>query len=53
MRHSSNYEPHDAGGQALREYWIPAEELTAFNEAIVGAIEVIAEYRGQPPERVR
>jgi hypothetical protein len=26
------------------EYWIPAEDLTAFNQAIVGTIEIIAEF---------
>ncbi len=40
-----SYEPHEAGGRDLREYWIPAEELDAFNDAIIGTIEVIAEYR--------
>ncbi len=34
------YEPQLAGGSACREYWIPAEELDAFNEAIVGEIVV-------------
>ena len=38
------YPVQGAGGAAHREYWIPAEELPAFNDAIVGAIEVIAEY---------
>ena len=27
------------------EYWIPAEELKAFNDAIIGEIAVVAEYR--------
>jgi hypothetical protein len=40
------YAPQDAGGQAHREYWIPAEDLAAFNEAIIGPIEVVAEFRG-------
>jgi hypothetical protein len=31
-------------GAAHHEYWIPAEELNAFNDAIVGPIEVIATY---------
>lgn len=35
----------DAGGRAHREYWIPAEDLGAFNAAIVGLIEVIHEFR--------
>lgn len=39
------YEVHEAGGQAHREYWIPAEELDAFNAAIVGDVEVVAEFR--------
>jgi hypothetical protein len=30
-----------------REYWIPAEDLAEFNRNIVGAIEVIAEYRNE------
>ena len=34
------YAVQDAGGQAHREYWIPAEDLDAFNAAIVGRIEV-------------
>lgn len=40
-----NYRVEEAGGSAHREYWIPAEELPAFNEAIVGEIEVVAEFR--------
>jgi hypothetical protein len=42
------YDVQDAGGRAHREYWIPAAHLDAFNAAIVGEIEVIAEYRGGP-----
>ena len=33
-----------AAGVTFRELWVPAEELDDFNAAIVGAIEVIAEY---------
>jgi hypothetical protein len=40
-----NYSVQQAGGSAHSEYWIHALELTAFNEAIVGKIEVIAEFR--------
>ncbi|MBY3151184.1 hypothetical protein HFO56_02020 [Rhizobium laguerreae] len=36
----SRYRIEEAGGQAHREYWIPAEDLPAFNEAISGEIEV-------------
>jgi len=38
------YEVHQVGGRATLEYWIPAEELTAFNAAIVGGIQVVREY---------
>jgi hypothetical protein len=40
-----NYSVQQAGGAVHSEYWIPAEEMTAFNEAIVGEIEVVAEFR--------
>ena len=39
-----HYKVHDAGGRAHLEYWIPAEELAAFNAAIVGEIVVTAAY---------
>jgi hypothetical protein len=39
------YSPREAGGLAHLEYWIPAEDLPAFNEAIIGEITVIAEFR--------
>ena len=39
------YEVQSAGGSAHLEYWIPAAELTALNEAIVGEIEIVAEFR--------
>lgn len=32
------------GGRECEELWVPAKELDAFNDAIVGSIEVIAEY---------
>ena len=41
----SRHEPHEAGGRKCREYWIPAEEVGEFNDNIVGAIEVIHEFR--------
>jgi len=41
----NGYDPQEAGGRALREYWIPAEDLEAFNAAIVGPIEVVREFR--------
>ena len=38
------YEVQQAGGRDHLEYWVPAEDLPAFNATLVGAIEVIAEY---------
>lgn len=38
------YPVREAGGGAHREYWIPAEDLPAFNAAIVGAIEVLEKF---------
>ena len=42
------YPVQEAGGSAHREYWIPAEDLPAFNAAIVGPIVVVAAFRGEP-----
>jgi hypothetical protein len=39
------YEVHQVGGQMILEYWIPAEDLDALNEHIVGTIDVVAQYR--------
>ncbi len=39
-----HYEVHQVGSAIHLEYWIPAEELDAFNHNIVGPIEVIAEF---------
>ncbi|MCW6532570.1 hypothetical protein NED98_20170 [Sphingomonas sp. MMSM20] len=39
------YAVQEAGGRAHLEYWIPAEEMDAFNAAIIGKIEVIREFR--------
>lgn len=48
----SRYEVQTVGASVHQEYWIPAEDLEEFNSNIVGAIEVIAEYR-QPSEAAR
>ena len=40
----SRYQIQDAGGREHQEYWIPAEELSAFNAAIEGHIEVVAKF---------
>jgi hypothetical protein len=38
------YKVQEAGGQAHSEYWISAEDLPRFNAAIVGLIEITAEF---------
>jgi hypothetical protein len=40
------YEVRTVGGSEHQEYWIPAADLPAFNRAIVGKIEAIAEFHG-------
>ncbi|MER8864551.1 ADP-ribosylation/crystallin J1 [Mesorhizobium sp. M0751] len=39
------YSVQHAGSRAHLEYWIPAEDLSAFNDAIVGEIQLVAEFR--------
>jgi hypothetical protein len=41
----ARYEPQVVGSAVHRELWVPSEELEAFNDHIVGPIEVIAEFR--------
>jgi hypothetical protein len=43
----ARYPVETAGARRHQEYWIPAEEMDAFNAAIVGPIEVVAEFRGE------
>ena len=38
------YRVEDAGGRAHQEYWIPAQHLQTFNEAIVGTIAVVRRF---------
>jgi hypothetical protein len=40
------YERRIVGGRDHEEYWIPSEDLSGFNAAIIGPIEVIAEFVG-------
>lgn len=40
----SGYNIEEAGGRAHREYWIPAEDLAAFNNAVVGPIEIARSF---------
>src|SRR3984957_7752839 len=39
-----NYRVEKAGGAAHSEYWIPAEDLESFNQAIVGEIQIVTEF---------
>lgn len=41
----SRFERRVVGERVHEEYWIPTEDLEAFNDQIVGPIEVVAEYR--------
>jgi hypothetical protein len=43
----SRYQIRNAGGTRFQEYWIPAEELTEFNQNLVGPIEVLREFSGE------
>jgi hypothetical protein len=43
----TKYEKQVVGASYHEEYWIPAEELDAFNDAIVATIDVIHEF---PPK---
>ena len=44
----SRYPIQTAGARQHQEYWVPAEEMDAFNRSIVGPIEVTATFRGEP-----
>ena len=44
----ARYAVQEAGGRDHLEYWIPAEDLCALNAAIVGKIEVTAEFPAEP-----
>jgi hypothetical protein len=42
---AARYPVQQAGGRDHEELWVPAEELEAFNDGIVGEIHVVAIYR--------
>lgn len=44
LEYLASFEVQRVGGNIHHEYWIPADQIDAFNAAIVGTIEVIAEY---------
>lgn len=41
----SRYPVQTVGSSKHQEYWIPAEQLTEFNQNIIGLIEVIGKFR--------
>lgn len=43
---AAKYPVKIVGAGRHAELWVPAEELEAFNDEIVGTIEVVAEFRG-------
>ena len=43
----AKYQVQTVGDPTHQELWIPAEELGAFNDNIVGDIEVITEFRNR------
>lgn len=45
----AGYQVQQAGGGKFQEYWIPAGDLAAFNDNLVGVIEVIHEFRPVDP----
>ena len=42
----SKYPIQNVGGSLHNELWIPAEELNAFNQQIIGGIKVLKSYYG-------
>jgi hypothetical protein len=44
----ARHETHIVGARHHEEYWIPADELHALNDAIVGMIEVVREFSTGP-----
>jgi hypothetical protein len=44
---AARYPVQEAGGRALRELWVPAEELAEFNRHIQGKIEVVESIYGE------
>ena len=45
--HLAQYKPHKVGSATHIEYWIPAEELPAFNASIQGLISTESAYFGK------
>ena len=45
----ANYETKAVGSSEHQEYWIPAEDLAAFNAHIIGPIEVVSQFSEEGP----
>jgi hypothetical protein len=45
--YASKFDVQNVGGFEHNELWVPAEELTEFNQHIVGKIEVLAAFYGK------
>ena len=41
---SARHKIQNAGGKRIEEYWISGEELTEFNNNLVGSIEVVRQF---------
>lgn len=46
-KYAGRFEPHIVGSREHAELWVPAEELTEFNQHIQGKITVIEAYFGE------
>ncbi len=46
--YAAKFEVHTVGGEIHQELWVPAGELEEFNWHILGKIEVVAAYTGEP-----
>jgi hypothetical protein len=44
------FEVQKVGSATALEYWIPAEQLAAFNDNIVGVIEIVTRYTASPAD---
>ena len=44
------YATQQVGATHHTEWWVPAEELDALNDQIVGTIEVVKTFRTEPPK---
>ena len=46
--YASTFDPQRVGDRDAMELWVPAAELTKFNSHIMGRVEVIATFFGEP-----